>query len=488
MNKPLTPSEGHTTICAPATPQAVGALAVIRLSGPQAIEIASKVFHSSACPDLTQSPGYKIWYGTVTGPDGNHLDDVLISVFKAPLSYTGEDSVEFSCHGSLYIREALLQTLVQQGAVLAGPGEFTQRAFMNGKMDLTQAEAVADLIASENRTTHKLALDQMRGAFSRELADLREQLLELAVLMELELDFAEEDVEFADRQTLRAILDRLLTHINDLCDSFHMGNALKKGVPVAIAGVVNAGKSTLLNALLGEDKALVTPIAGTTRDTIEDIVVLDGIPFRFIDTAGVRHIADAAMHSQEYIEKLGVERSLETIRTAPVLLLVMDATRPETYAESLQLLKAYEKEHILLIINKTDVIHNKDVTLNNLESTISNILVTIGLKSLLPKVSMLSVSAREKTGLEAVKNDLVQRIRPVLEAHSTTLTNVRHYQELHAAGQALQRVREGLDTSLSNDLLAPDLRLALHHIGSLVGAISSDDILGAIFSRFCIGK
>ncbi len=478
----------HTTICAPATPHAVGALSVIRMSGPKALDIASKVFRSSACSDLKESPGYRIWYGTVTGPEGAFLDNVLVSVFRAPHSYTGEDSVEFSCHGSLYIREALLQTLVTHGAVLAGPGEFTQRAFMNGKMDLTQAEAVADLIASENRTTHKLALDQMRGAFSKELAVLREQLLELASLMELELDFAEEDVEFADKHTLRILLDRLLEHINGLCDSFHMGNALKKGVPVAIAGVVNAGKSTLLNALLGEDKALVTPIAGTTRDTIEDVVVLDGIPFRFIDTAGVRRIEHVEEHSQEYIEKLGVERSLETIRSAAVLLLVLDATRPETYAESLQLLQEYNDKDVLLLINKIDAVSNKDVTSSNIPQTLSNILVTYDRKDLISTESIFFISASEKTGLEAVKEDLVQRIRPVLDAHSVTLTNVRHYQELRAAGLALERVREGLDASLSNDLLTPDLRVALHHIGSLVGAISSDEVLGAIFSRFCIGK
>ncbi|NLA15467.1 MAG: tRNA uridine-5-carboxymethylaminomethyl(34) synthesis GTPase MnmE [Bacteroidales bacterium] len=488
MNDPIIRPGEFPTICAPATPQAVSALAVIRMSGPRALEIAGKVFRSQACGDLTKSEGYRTWFGTVKGPDGEFLDQVLLSVFRAPHSYTGEDSVEFSCHGSLYIRETLLRVLIDNGAVLAGPGEFTQRAFMNGKMDLTQAEAVADLIASENRTTHKLALDQMRGTFSKELAELREQLLNVASLMELELDFAEEDVEFANRDTLRSLMDKLLEHMDGLCESFRMGNTLKKGVPVAIAGVVNAGKSTLLNALLGEEKALVTPIAGTTRDTIEDVLVLEGIPFRFIDTAGLRSLGEVDTDSQQYIEKLGVERSLETIRMAPVLLLVLDVSQPETYEQSLQLLKTHRKEHTVLIVNKIDSTSNKDVALDYVSRTLCNMSVTNDSKSLTNKLSILPVSARDKTGLEAVKNWLIQEIRPVLDTYSITLTNVRHYQELYTAGQALLRVREGLDASLSTDLLTPDLRIALHHIGSITGEISTEDILGEIFSRFCIGK
>ena len=345
-----------TTICAPATPHAVGALALIRMSGPQALEIAGKVFRSAACPDLRESEGYRTYFGQVTDSAGELLDQVLLSVFRAPHSFTGEDSVEISCHGSLYIQDTLLRTLVENGAVMAGPGEFSQRAFLNGKMDLAQAEAVADLIASENRTSHKLAMNQMRGVFSQELSILRSRLLELASLMELELDFAEEDVEFADKYELRCLVDSLLSRIGSLCDSFRMGNVMKKGVPVAIAGVVNAGKSTLLNALLGEEKALVTPVAGTTRDTIEDVMVLDGIPFRFIDTAGLRHIGDVDEMSQEHIEKLGVARSLETIRSAAVLMLVLDASRPETYLESLQSVGNHLKERILFIFNKTDLV------------------------------------------------------------------------------------------------------------------------------------
>jgi tRNA modification GTPase len=508
----------NTTICAPATPHAVGALALIRMSGPQALQIAGKVFRSAACPDLRESEGYRTYFGRVMDTRGELLDQVLLSVFRAPHSFTGEDSVEISCHGSLYIQDTLLRTLVENGAVMAGPGEFSQRAFMNGKIDLAQAEAVADLIASENRTSHKLAMDQMRGVFSQELSLLRSRLLELASLMELELDFAEEDVEFADKHELHSLVDSLLSRIGSLCDSFRMGNVMKKGVPVAIAGVVNAGKSTLLNTLLGEEKALVTPVAGTTRDTIEDVMILDGIPFRFIDTAGLRHIGDVDELSQEHIEKLGVKRSLETIRSAAVLMLVLDASRPGTYMESLQQagvssstqpgiplstqpegrpsVKALNKEHILFIINKIDLVDNKNVALEHFMNTLRNISVTDsldlnvgeGLEGADRSYSILPVSAANNTGIEDIKQALVGMIRPVLDKNAVMLTNLRHYQELSAAREALERVREGLDAGLSGDLLTPDLRHALHHVGSIVGEITPDDILGEIFGRFCIGK
>ena len=538
-----------TTICAPATPHAVGALALIRMSGPQALEIAGNVFRSAACPDLRESEGYRTYFGQVTDSAGELLDQVLLSVFRAPHSFTGEDSVEISCHGSLYIQDTLLRTLVENGAVMAGPGEFSQRAFLNGKMDLAQAEAVADLIASENRTSHKLAMNQMRGVFSQELSLLRSRLLELASLMELELDFAEEDVEFADKGELHTLVDSLLERIGKLCDSFRMGNVMKKGVPVAIAGVVNAGKSTLLNALLGEEKALVTPVAGTTRDTIEDVMVLDGIPFRFIDTAGLRHIGDVDELSQEHIEKLGVARSLETIRSASVLMLVIDASRPETFLESLESVLVddlsgkeypltqpganlgslpssgkFKKEHILFLINKIDLVDNKDVALEHFMNALSNYFVTDnsdlfvgegfeGSTTHIPDAgsnvtdfaaglpvdgphlaedkvpyTVLPVSASNNAGIEEIKEALVGMIRPVLDENAVMLTNLRHYQELSAAGEALKRVREGLDAGLSSDLLTPDLRQALHHVGSIVGEITPDDILGEIFGRFCIGK
>jgi tRNA modification GTPase len=360
-------------------------------------------------------------------------------------------------------------------------------------------------------------MNQMRGVFSQELSLLRSRLLELASLMELELDFAEEDVEFADMSELQSLVDSLLDRIGKLCDSFRMGNVMKKGVPVAIAGVVNAGKSTLLNALLGEEKALVTPVAGTTRDTIEDVMVLDGIPFRFIDTAGLRHIGDVDELSQEHIEKLGVERSMETIRTASVLMLVLDASRPETYMESLQSGLVNDlsgKLHILFIINKIDLVDNKGVALGHFMNTLRNYAVINNLYSLLGNgfedsdaddsidvtkfadhaafrsegFSVLPISAATNSGIEDVMQALVGMIRPVLDGNAVMLTNLRHYQELSAAGEALHRVREGLDAGLSGDLLTPDLRQALHHVGSIVGEITPDDILGEIFGRFCIGK
>ncbi|HQN82030.1 MAG TPA: tRNA uridine-5-carboxymethylaminomethyl(34) synthesis GTPase MnmE [Bacteroidales bacterium] len=473
-----------STICAPATPQGVGALALIRMSGPQALEIAGKVFHSASCPDIKQSEGYRTYFGHVRDSAGELLDEVLLSVFRAPHSYTGEDSVEISCHGSLYIQDTLLRTLVEKGAVLAGPGEFSQRAFMNGKMDLAQAEAVADLIASENRTSHKLAMDQMRGVFSQEMSALRSRLLELASLMELELDFSDEDVEFADKTEVRSLVDSLVVSIGKLCVSFSMGNAMKKGVPVAIAGLVNAGKSTLLNALLGEEKALVTPVAGTTRDTIEDVLVVDGIPFRFIDTAGLRHIGQVDEMSQEHVEKLGVKRSLETIRSASVLMLVLDASRPETFTESLQSVATFKNEYILFIINKIDLVYNKDVIFQEFMNNLCNTFVTLNKSN----TSTLLLSAAKNIGIEDIKNTLVSMIRPNLDRNAIILTNLRHYQELCAAGEALKRVSEGLDSGLSTDLLTPDLRQALHHIGSITGEITPDDILGEIFGRFCIGK
>ncbi len=472
------------TICALATPHATGALALVRMSGPQALEIAGKVFRTAACADLRQSEGYRTYFGRVSDSEGELLDEVLLSVFRAPHSFTGEDSVEISCHGSLYIQDTLLRTLVEKGAVMAGPGEFSQRAFLNGKMDLAQAEAVADLIASENRTSHKLSMNQMRGVFSQELSALRSRLLELASLMELELDFAGEDVEFADKHELRSLVDSLLLRIGNLCDSFRMGNAMKKGIPVAIAGLVNAGKSTLLNVLLGEEKALVTPVAGTTRDTIEDVLVLDGIPFRFIDTAGLRHIGDVNELSQEHIEKLGVKRSMETIRSAAVLMLVIDASRPETYSESLQSVAEFNNEHILYIINKIDLVYNKDVTLEEFMNTLCNRSVTFNK----PNTYVLPVSAANNVGIEDVKKILGAMIRPELDRNTVMLTNLRHYQELRSAEEALEHVREGLDAGLSGDLLTPDLRQALHHVGSITGEITPDDILGEIFGRFCIGK
>jgi len=472
------------TICALATPNAMGAIAVVRMSGPESLAIANKVFRSKTCEDLTSSEGYRTYYGTVNDNRNEILDQVLLSVYRAPHSYTGEDSVEISCHGSLYIQQELVQTLIENGARMAGPGEFSQRAFLNGKMDLAQAEAVAELISSGNRASHRLALSQMRGTFSGELSLMRSQLLELASLMELELDFAEEDVDFADKSRLQELLQALLNHIRRLCDSFRLGNVMKKGVPVAIAGLVNAGKSTLLNAFLGEERAIVSPVAGTTRDTIEDTLVIDGIPFRFIDTAGLRNLQHAVSGSQEQIEQMGVERSMETIRSSSIILLVIDASRPETFSESVQSVNDLVDDNIILVINKSDKISNIDVILSNIQVICRDCFANCRISN----IYTCPVSAQEKTGIDELKTLLVNLIRPVMDENTTLLTNLRHFQALKKADESLSRVIEGLRAGLSNDLLAPDLREAIYHIGSITGEITPDDILGNIFSNFCIGK
>lgn len=478
----------HTTICALATPAATGALAVVRISGPDALTIASHVFTSSSCPDLTQSAGYKMHYGHVCDAKGQMLDQVLLSVFRAPHSFTGEDCVEIYTHGSLYIQNALIQSLIANGAVPAAPGEFSQRAFLNGKMDLTQAEAIADLIASESEAAHRLALDQMRGHFAQELAVLREQLLELASLMELELDFSEEDVEFADRTRLTTLLDALCTRITRLCDSFQAGNALKNGVPVAIVGTVNAGKSTLLNAILGEDRAIVSPIAGTTRDTVEDAIQLDGIRFRFIDTAGLRQVPNAPKGSQESIEELGVARSLHQIEKASIILLVLDSTRPDTFEESIDQVCpriSHSGATLFLIYNKIDKLPHADPSSHN--KTVINLCANIHHQ---PVAQIFEISATQKTGLDALLSAILQNTRQRTGlAHPTLLlTNARHYHALQQSLQALTRVKTGLLQQIPTDLLTLDLRQALHFIGTITGQVTTDEILGAIFGRFCIGK
>lgn len=473
-----------TTICAPATPHFTGALAVIRVSGPQALSIVGQIFKSRSCPDLTLAEGYHMYYGEVVSSPTQILDQVVISVFRAPHSFTGEDSVEISCHGSLYIQSAIIQELLDHGAVMAGPGEFSQRAFLNGKMDLTQVEAVADLIASQNAGAHRLALQQLRGGFSKELAQLRSQLLELASLMELELDFAEEDVEFADRTRLKALLDTLQGRMSSLCATFKAGNAIKNGVPVAIVGAVNAGKSTLLNALIGQERAIVSPIAGTTRDTIEDTLVIDGICYRFVDTAGLRRIENAIEGSQEQIEQMGVERSLKALHQAAIVLLVLDVTRPETFAPSLDLVKDINKDLIILVFNKIDAINNISVIRSN-EYVID----------ICKNLKYTEISAFSNTGIETLKTLLKNTFLETYSgAENTTqlpsllLTNSRHYQELNSALESLGRVRSGIEEQLPTDLLTPDLRQVLYHVGAITGEISTDEILGNIFRNFCIGK
>lgn len=434
-----------STICAPATATG-GAIAIVRISGPEAIAAAGKIFSRQ----IENAAGHTLHYGTI----GNNLDDVLLSVFRAPKSYTGEDAVEISCHGSSYIVAEILRLLCDQGCRMARPGEFTQRAFMNGRMDLTQAEAVADLIASSNAATHRLAMSQMRGGITRALAEMRQQLLTLTSLLELELDFSDhEDLEFADRSQLSAITSTLLDHVSRLADSFRAGNAIKSGIPVAIIGAPNVGKSTLLNALLQEDRAIVSDIQGTTRDIIEDTIVLDGLLFRFIDTAGIRHTDDT-------IECLGIERSLKAASEAQIVLLVTESgiDFPD--------ISLSNEQRVVRIINKVDQ--------------------PVGETS----DGILHISAKHGTGLDLL------HARLAAEAHLLTatdsdliVTNARHHAALCAARDSLQRVAASLKLGISGDLIAQDLRESLFHLAEITGGeITSDEVLGNIFSKFCIGK
>jgi tRNA modification GTPase len=453
---------GTTTIVATATAPGTGAISVVRLSGSDAILIAEKVFRSVHNKVLSKQKSHTIHLGHIL--QGNQtLDEVLISLFKGPNSYTGEDVVEISCHGSTYIQQQLLQLLLDEGAQLAEPGEFTLRAFINGKMDLTQAEAVADLIASEGEAAHRVAIQQLRGGISNQLEQLREQLVNFASLVELELDFSEEDVDFADRDALDKLLHQAQDTIKSLIDSFSVGNALKQGVPVAIAGKPNAGKSSLLNALAQDEKAIVSEIAGTTRDSIEDTVSIDGIQFRFIDTAGLRETKDS-------IEAIGVEKARTKISDAQILLYVVDPSTM-TVAEINTEVKTLQHQNPLVLINKSDL---HDVNKLNKQSQELE-----GLDSLL-------ISAETGLGLDKLCEHLVQLVKHT--NYDTIVSSSRHHNELQQTLTAILAVREGLANGLTGDLLAVDLRTALHHLGMLTGSISSDELLGNIFANFCIGK
>ena len=423
---------------------------------------------------------------------GALIDEVLTSVFRAPHSYTGENSVEISCHASSYIVSRIMELLYAAGARAAEPGEFTQRAYLNGKMDLAQAEAVADVIASQNAAAHRIAFKQMKGGFSSELRDMRGELLELVSLMELELDFSEEEVEFADRSRLDTLLEQITVHVNRLIDSFRLGNAIKNGVPVAIAGATNTGKSTLLNALLGEDRAIVSDVHGTTRDTIEETLNIDGVLFRFIDTAGLRE-------TSEIVEKIGIERTFKKISEASIVLGMIDLTRDfdstdETIREILDKVD-FQTQKLVLLLNKTDICEvNKNViTINNIVSRIEN----KGLKAALSNytqndaqtVPILPISAKTRTGIEELRSILASSQRDLLADSDTTLvTNQRHLQALTDTRTSLLRLRQGLASGLPTDLAAQDIREAIYHLGSIVGEISTDEVLGNIFRNFCIGK
>lgn len=450
------------TIVALATAPGIGAIAVIRLSGKHAIDICNSIFPSK---DLNRQAGYTLHFGAIVF-EGKTIDEVIISLFKAPRSYTGENIIEISCHGSPYIQQQIIDACIQSGARMAKPGEFTMRAFLNGKLDLTQAESVADLIASNSAASHQTAMQQMRGGFSKELHVLREQLISFSALIELELDFSQEDVEFADRTQLYRLISEAMKMVQHLVDSFRMGNVIKNGVNTAIVGKPNAGKSTLLNTLLNENRAIVSEIAGTTRDTIEEVLNIDGILFRLIDTAGIRVSTDT-------IESIGVQKTMEKIKEAGVVLYLFDVN--ETSVEDLQLqTETFEREHInyLLIGNKSDI---------------------AGLPATREKFSsipgILFISARQHEHIQDLKDKLVHKVMSGdINTEDTIVTNARHYAALQEVLRSLLDVQQGLDNQLPGDLLSLDIRRCLHFLGEITGQITNEDQLDFIFSKFCIGK
>ena len=479
------------TICAPATVPGTGAISVIRVSGPEALGIADKVIKCKK-GSISESKGYTIKFGVILDDAGTVLDEVLVSIFRAPHSYTGENSVEISCHASSYIVSAVMNLLYAAGARAAEPGEFTQRAFLNGKMDLAQAEAVADVIASQNAAAHRIAFKQMKGGFSSELKGMRGELLELVSLMELELDFSEEEVEFADRSRLDSLLEQIIAHVGQLIDSFRLGNAIKNGVPVAIAGATNTGKSTLLNALLGEDRAIVSDVHGTTRDTIEETLNIDGVLFRFIDTAGLRE-------TSEVVEKIGIERTFKKISEATIVLGMIDLTRDfESTCKTVQSIVEkvdFSTQKLVFLLNKTDIsevnnnvsIINYIVSLLDTKEVKCSVFENIGTSC--SDVHIIPISAKTGVGISDLRSVLAASQRDLLGDSDTTLvTNQRHVQALTDARTSLLRVREGLASGLPTDLAAQDIREAIYHLGSIVGEISTDEVLGNIFRNFCIGK
>jgi tRNA modification GTPase len=461
------------TICAPATGHG-GAIAVIRISGSRSLAICANIFiPSDKNIELVDLKGFTVVYGDIISGK-EIIDDVLLTVFRSPHSYTGEDSVEISCHASPYIIKTILGLLLKNGAIPAMPGEFTQRAFLNGKIDLSQAEAVADLIASSTSVAHRVAINQMRGGVSDEIAKLRSELLNFASLIELELDFGEEDVEFADRNELSAIIITVKELAGRLAESFMAGNAIKNGIPVAIVGKPNSGKSTLLNALLMEEKAIVSEIPGTTRDTIEDTIVIDGIEYRFIDTAGLRETTDV-------IEALGIKKTYEKISQASVILLIDevsdDAESINQRAGAIRETIGETGKRLIILINKTDTASPD--RLQFLQNTLNQ-----GERD-----KLLFISAKEKTGLEDLRLALSNIIiKEKLSSDSVVITNIRHYEALLRVSESLGRVLEGVGNKIPEDLIAIDIRQAIHYLGEITGEITSDEILANIFSKFCIGK
>ena len=445
------------TICALATPPG-GAIAVVRVSGPDAITITGSIFSKP----LDKAEGYSLHFGEIKDMDDKELDEVLVSVFRAPHSYTGEDSTEISCHGSSYIVKNLLESLIWAGARQAEPGEFTMRAFMNGKLDLSQAEAVADLISSSTQATHQMAMSQMRGQFSQELKDLQGQLLHLTSLLELELDFNDQDVEFANRKELAELMEKIEKHIKDLADSFQMGNAIKNGVPVAIIGAPNVGKSTLLNALVGEERAIVSNIQGTTRDLIEETIQIGGITFRFIDTAGIRS-------TQSKLERMGIERSIQAAERAKIILLLTESNQPFPDIDF------RDDQIVMQVINKCDMTLPSSSYLYHRQ----------------PDSRLFHISAANGDGLDLLRNALVKEVSLPTNLDDThaIVTNVRHYNALKQALKALRRAKKAFINQIPTDLVAEDLRQCLHHLGEITGSeVTSEDVLHNIFAHFCVGK
>lgn len=464
-------------ICALATP-AGGAIGIIRLSGSEAIRLTDKVFVSVSGKQLSAAKPNTLHYGEIKDKDGHTIDDVLVSVFRAPHSYTGEDSTEISCHGSRYILQQVLQRLIEVGCRQAEPGEYTRRAYMNGKMDLSQAEAVADLIASTNKATHQMALSQLKGHFSCELTVLREKLLKMTSLLELELDFSDhEELEFADRSELRALAAEIEKKITTLAHSFETGNALKQGVPVAIVGKTNVGKSTLLNRLLHEEKAIVSNIHGTTRDVIEDTTLIDGITFRFIDTAGIRKTDDV-------VENIGIERTYQKMEEAKIVIWLLDAQPTEAEIEDMKEKNLGKK--LLMVFNKIDEISFDKAMLSSDENSQTSSSVSLSDEN----VSILNISARTGENVSDLEQALVRAADiPEITENDVIVTSARHYEALLRADESLSRVLESMDMGMSGDIIAEDLKMVLEELGEITGGqISSQETLNNIFKHFCIGK
>lgn len=499
-----------STIIAPATIPGTGAITVIRMSGPDTFNILDKsikFLHGTA----NESKGYRIKFGSVYSENGKPLDDVLVSIFRGTNSYTGEDSAEISCHASSYIARTLMEILIKNGAEAAGPGEFTQRAFINGKMDLAEAEAVADVIAAENEASHRIAFSQLKGGVSNELDKMRASLLEITSLMELELDFSEEDVEFADRTHLNNLIDSVNSRISELIDSFKLGNAIKNGIPTAIVGATNTGKSTLLNALLNEERAIVSNIAGTTRDTIEESITIGGISFRFIDTAGIRE-------TEETIEKIGIERTYKKIDEADIVLGMLNipantSNTNELSSDINQIISKVnlEKQKLIFLINKIDELFTADSNTSNDKEVIktqeenitkainfvSNIIVNTlnnyvscdDNKEVNSNITILPLSAKNNEGIDKLKSKLAEYGSIATKNDAMVMvTNTRHLEALKKTLESLNNVKKALALGIPTDLVAQDLREAIYHLGTITGEISTDEVLGNIFRNFCIGK